>query len=247
MASVSAEANVTHSRYGTSSSPAIRRTRQNATSVATISTHSSRISPNASAPRRHAKNSQVHSALASSWTMIIFAYALKYLRLNVDRPGLVFPGRPELVWRDYFRLLARRAGAGFFRRAGLRGQLPKPASPDPAVLARWTQGRTGNAFGDAIMRELAATGFMSNRGRQNAASYLIHDLRQDWRWGAAWFEHQLVDHDPASNWGNWKYIAGTGTDVRDTAFDIPQQARRYDPQGRYVRTWQAEKAIKNEE
>ena len=87
------------------------------------------------------------------------------------------------------------------------------------------------------MRELAATGFMSNRGRQNVASYLIHDLHQDWRWGAAWFEHQLIDHDAASNWGNWKYIAGTGTDVRDTAFDVPQQAKRYDPQGRYARTW----------
>jgi deoxyribodipyrimidine photo-lyase len=59
----------------------------------------------------------------------------------------------------------------------------------------------------------------------------------DWRWGAAWFEHQLIDHDPASNWGNWKYIAGTGTDVRDTAFDVAQQAQRYDPKGRYVRTW----------
>jgi deoxyribodipyrimidine photo-lyase len=145
--------------------------------------------------------------------------------------------RMELVWRDYFRLLARRAGAGFFRLAGLRDQLPKAPEPDRATFDRWTQGRTGNTFVDANMRELAATGFMSNRGRQNVASYLIHDLRQDWRWGAAWFEYQLIDHDPASNWGNWKYIAGTGTDVRDTAFDVAQQARRYDPKGRYVRTW----------
>ena len=145
--------------------------------------------------------------------------------------------RLELLWRDYFRLLALSAGPNFFRWRGLRDQLPKPTRPDQAVFEAWTQGRTGNAFVDANMRELAATGFMSNRGRQNAASYLIHDLHQDWRWGAAWFEHQLMDHDPASNWGNWKYIAGTGTDVRDTAFDVAQQAKRYDPQGRYVRTW----------
>ena len=145
--------------------------------------------------------------------------------------------RMELVWRDYFRLLARRVGADFFRLAGLRGQYPKPPATDRAAFERWTQGRTGNAFVDANMRELAATGFMSNRGRQNVASYLIHDLRQPWRWGAAWFEHQLIDYDPASNWGNWKYIAGTGTDVRDTAFDVPQQAKRYDPHGRYTRTW----------
>ncbi|QKG54658.1 hypothetical protein GKZ67_07645 [Hymenobacter sp. BRD67] len=145
--------------------------------------------------------------------------------------------RLELLWRDYFRLLARRTGPAFFRWHGLRDQLPKPTQPDRAVFERWTQGQTGNAFVDANLRELAATGFMSNRGRQNVASYLIHDLHQDWRWGAAWFEHQLIDYDPASNWGNWKYIAGTGTDVRDTAFDVAQQAKRYDPQGRYVRTW----------
>ena len=146
--------------------------------------------------------------------------------------------RLELLWRDYFRLLAQKAGADFFRWRGLREQLPKPIRPNRAVFDTWTSGRTGNAFVDANMRELAATGFMSNRGRQNVASYLIHDLHQDWRWGAAWFEHQLIDHDAASNWGNWKYIAGTGTDVRDTAFDVAQQAKRYDPQGRYARTWQ---------
>jgi len=146
--------------------------------------------------------------------------------------------RLELLWRDYFLLLAQKAGPDFFRWRGLRGQQPKPTQPDKAVFEKWAAGRTGNAFVDANMRELAATGFMSNRGRQNVASYLIHDLHQDWRWGAAWFEHQLVDHDPALNWGNWKYLAGTGTDVRDTAFDVAQQAKRYDPQGKYVRTWQ---------
>ena len=145
--------------------------------------------------------------------------------------------RLELLWRDYFRLLAQKTGPDFFRWRGLRDQLPKPVRLDQAVFEAWTAGRTGQAFVDANMRELAATGFMSNRGRQNVASYLIHDLHQDWRWGAAWFEHLLIDHDAASNWGNWKYIAGTGTDVRDTAFDVAQQARRYDPQQRYVRTW----------
>lgn len=145
--------------------------------------------------------------------------------------------RLELLWRDYFLLLAHKAGPDFFRWRGLRGQQPKPIQPDRTVFDAWALGRTGNAFVDANMRELEATGFMSNRGRQNVASYLIHDLHQDWRWGAAWFEHQLIDHDPALNWGNWKYIAGTGTDVRDTAFDVAQQARRYDPQGKYVRTW----------
>jgi len=105
--------------------------------------------------------------------------------------------RLELLWRDYFLLLAQRAGRALFGWAGLRGQVPKPVARDRAVFDAWAAGRTGNAFVDANMRELAATGFMSNRGRQNVASYLIHDLRQDWRWGAACFEYQLIDHDPA--------------------------------------------------
>lgn len=81
-----------------------------------------------------------------------------------------------------------------------------PEIPDNDVLAptpvcRWKEGRTGMPLVDANMRELAATGFMSNRGRQNVASYLVHDLGLDWRLGADWFEHTLIDYDVASNWG----------------------------------------------
>lgn len=68
---------------------------------------------------------------------------------------------------------------------------------------------------DANMRELAATGFMSNRGRQNVASYLVLELGVDWRRGADWFEHLLLDHDVTSNWGNWVAAAGlTGARCR---------------------------------
>merc|ERR1719253_403789 len=79
---------------------------------------------------------------------------------------------------------------------------------DPELLTRWRQGRTGVPLVDANMRELAATGFMSNRGRQNVASYLALDLRIDWRAGAAHFEELLLDYDPSSNWGNWAAAAG---------------------------------------
>ncbi len=168
----------------------------------------------------------------------VWAAIDQYEATHGDRSKGAMQLRLELLWRDYFRLLAERSGRDFFRLAGLRGQLPRPIDPNRKIFKKWTEGRTGHPFVDANMRELAATGFMSNRGRQNVASYLLHDLKQDWRWGAAWFEHQLVDHDPASNWGNWKYLAGTGTDVRDPGYDVTQQARRYDPQGKYVRTWQ---------
>jgi deoxyribodipyrimidine photo-lyase len=73
-------------------------------------------------------------------------------------------------------------------------------------------------FIDASMIELKLTGFMSNRGRQNAASYLCSDLALDWRYGAAYFEHQLIDYDVCSNLGNWAYLAGVGNDPRGSRY-----------------------------
>jgi len=106
------------------------------------------------------------------------------------------------------------------------------------VLERWITGETGDDLVDGGMRELAATGFTSNRARQNAASYLIYDLKQPWWVGAAWFEHALADYDPASNWGNWAYIAGVGTDSRGGRhFDTRRQAEIYDPDGAFRKFW----------
>jgi deoxyribodipyrimidine photolyase len=79
------------------------------------------------------------------------------------------------------------------------------------LLEMWKEGRTGMPLVDANMRELASTGFMSNRGRQNVASYLVLDLGVDWRLGASWFEHHLIDHDVTSNFGNWISAAGAST------------------------------------
>jgi len=88
------------------------------------------------------------------------------------------------------------------------------------------------------MRELAQTGWLSNRARQLAASYLIYDLNLDWRLGAAWFESQLVDFDVASNWGNWAYIAGVGPDPRGgRIFNVESQAERYDSDQHYRTRW----------
>jgi len=86
------------------------------------------------------------------------------------------------------------------------------------------------------MRELLATGFMSNRGRQNVASYLIFDLAVDWRYGAAHFEEHLLDHDPTSNWGNWVAAAGL-TGQRVNKFNTKKQLNDYDPKREYVRHW----------
>ncbi|MDZ7853991.1 MAG: DASH family cryptochrome [Halomonas sp.] len=135
----------------------------------------------------------------------------------------------ELLWRDYFHWAARQEGASLF---GER-ELPAPSEGFRA----WCDGRTGVPFVDAAMCELSATGWLSNRARQNAASYLVRDLGGDWRLGAAWFEHCLIDYDVASNWGNWRYVAGVGRDTRPRALDVHDQAERYDPDGAYAALW----------
>ena len=142
----------------------------------------------------------------------------------------------ELLWRDYFRFLHLQHGPALYRARGLG---PARATPhDAQRFATWCAGRTGQPLVDAAMRELAATGYLSNRLRQVAASYLIHDLACDWRAGAAWFEAQLLDYDVYSNQGNWLYIAGRGTDPRGgRRFDPIKQAATYDPDGAYQRLW----------
>jgi deoxyribodipyrimidine photo-lyase len=142
----------------------------------------------------------------------------------------------ELLWRDFFRFSSLQNGARLFRAAGL-SRLPPPHH-DPAAFSRWCAGQTGHSFIDAGMRELAATGFLSNRMRQIVASYLVHDLACDWRAGAAWFESRLIDYDVCSNQGNWAYIAGRGADPRQgRRFNTDKQAASYDPEGRYREKW----------
>jgi deoxyribodipyrimidine photo-lyase len=148
----------------------------------------------------------------------------------------------ELLWRDYFRLMAKKHGNAMFMKGGMRGKPDRRLSDDFNRLKQWADGETGVPFIDANMREIACTGFMSNRGRQNVASYLVHDLKVNWQLGAEYFESLLIDYDVASNWGNWNYIAGVGNDPREDRYFNPKtQASRYDPQGDYVRHWLADK------
>lgn len=164
----------------------------------------------------------------------------------------------ELMWRDHFRWLHHKYGRRLYRKHGLRIDLRMKdgdrASHDNAAsksdatsteqtyqmkhLQRWIDGQTGHPFIDAGMRELRATGYLSNRMRQVVASYLIHDLKVDWRAGAAWFESQLIDYDVYSNQGNWLYIAGVGTDPRGgRRFNPDKQAADHDPTGAYQKQW----------
>ncbi|MDG5766032.1 DASH family cryptochrome [Balneolales bacterium ANBcel1] len=156
---------------------------------------------------------------------------------NVSTYWLIF----ELIWRDYFHFIMEKYCARLFHRDGLS---PEPVSwqTDWERFQKWRDGETGIPFIDANMKELSATGYMSNRGRQNVASFLSKYLELDWRMGAEWFESMLIDYDVHSNWGNWAYVSGVGNDPRDRFFNILNQARKYDPKGAYVRHWLPELA-----
>jgi deoxyribodipyrimidine photo-lyase len=147
----------------------------------------------------------------------------------------------EILWREFFRFVSRLNGPKLFWRSGIKeadGTRPKG---DPKTLQRWKEGRTANDFVNANMIELAKSGWMSNRGRQNVASYLIHDLGQDWLAGARHFEELLLDYDPCSNYGNWMYLAGVGNDPRpNRAFNLEKQAEYYDPDSKFRNLWLSE-------
>jgi len=149
----------------------------------------------------------------------------------------------ELLWRDFFRLMGKKYGSRIFQKGGIQEKDLSHWKNDRQMFDLWAKGHTGVPFIDANMRELNATGWMSNRGRQNVASFLVRDLKVNWQMGAEYFESQLIDYDPCSNWGNWNYVAGVGSDPReDRYFNILTQAKNYDPQGDFVRIWCSELA-----
>lgn len=144
----------------------------------------------------------------------------------------------ELMWRDFFRFMAKKHGNKIFFKGGTKGEADPRWHEKEKYFNQWAEARTGVPFIDANMREINNTGYMSNRGRQNVASFLVKDLQINWQMGAEYFESLLIDYDVTSNWGNWNYVAGVGSDPReDRYFNILSQAHRYDPKGEYVKLW----------
>ena len=161
----------------------------------------------------------------------------KEFQANESTYWLIF----ELLWRDFFRFMFKKHGSKFFKLHGFNQRETAFSAKDATVIQAWVDGKTGDDFVDANMRELKLTGFMSNRGRQNVASYFIDQLKQDWRIGARYFEQQLIDYDVSSNWGNWAYQAGVGNDPRGKrVFDTQKQAKDYDGKMEYRRLWLGE-------
>lgn len=143
----------------------------------------------------------------------------------------------ELLWREFFHWRAVVDGKSLFKQTGRQGRRLLTTF-EPRQFARWCAGDTDYPLVNALMRQLLATGWMSNRGRQIAASCLINELGLDWRYGAAFFEQQLIDYDVGSNYGNWQYLAGVGSDPRGGRhFNLEKQAAQYDPDGLFTTKW----------
>ena len=151
---------------------------------------------------------------------------------NEDTYWLLF----ELIWRDYFKYVSLKHGEKIFKLDGILGKTYE-WKVNKKAFDSWVFGNTREPFVNANMRELLQTGFMSNRGRQNVASYWAKEWEQDWRIAAAYFESMLIDYDVHSNYGNWCYNAGVGNDPRDRKFNIKRQAEMYDGAGKYQNMW----------
>ncbi|MEY8848746.1 DASH family cryptochrome [Psychroserpens sp. XS_ASV72] len=142
----------------------------------------------------------------------------------------------ELIWRDFFKYVSLKHENEIFKIGGIL-QKDYEWKSDQNRINQWINGETTSAFVNANMVELKKTGWMSNRGRQNVASFFSKDLLLDWRIGAAYFESLLLDYDVHSNYGNWMYVAGVGNDPRDRKFNVELQAERYDPNGKFQNLW----------
>ena len=142
----------------------------------------------------------------------------------------------ELIWRDYFKYISLKYDSKIFKIGGILGK-DYHWNTDTKIIQTWIDGTTKDDFVNANMIELKKTGWMSNRGRQNVASYFAKELLLDWRIGAAYFESLLLDYDVHSNYGNWMYVAGVGNDSRDRKFNTQLQASRYDSNHTFRNMW----------
>ena len=158
-----------------------------------------------------------------------------------DREGEHFCS--ELGWREFsYHLLFHNPQ---LPSKNLQPQFDHfPWAEDDAALAAWQKGQTGIPMVDAGMRELRATGYMHNRVRMIAGSFLVKNLRLDWRHGERWFWEMLVDADLANNSASWQWVAGCGADAAPyfRIFNPVLQGQRFDPDGAYVRRFVPELA-----
>jgi deoxyribodipyrimidine photo-lyase len=145
----------------------------------------------------------------------------------------------ELIWRDFYVQILHhhpRVALGQAYKAEFEA-LPFPNHQ--ALFEAWCEGKTGYPLVDAAMRQLNSTGFMHNRLRMVAASFLVKDLLIDWRWGERYFAEKLIDFDLSANNGGWQWAASTGCDAQPwfRIFNPITQSERFDGQGKFIRKY----------
>ena len=152
--------------------------------------------------------------------------------------AVAWPFLRQLAWREFaYHVLHAHPSS---QTAPLKPEYAAfPWRDDEIATTAWLEGRTGFPLVDAGMRQLAETGWMHNRVRLVAASFLVKDVLVPWQTGEAAFRERLVDYDPAANAFNWQWVAGSGADASPffRIFNPTTQAKRFDPTGEYVRRW----------
>lgn len=155
---------------------------------------------------------------------------------EVDRNESTYWLYFELLWREYFQWYSRHRGRELFLSPGHTGQ--HNGSTDSGEFRRWLKDSATHSLVRAGRVQLETTGYLSNRMRQIIASACVYEGHFNWRLGATWFEHFLVDYDVASNYGNWQYIAGVGADPRGgRVFNLEKQVSQFDANGSYRKRW----------
>ncbi|WP_020182811.1 deoxyribodipyrimidine photo-lyase [Methylotenera sp. 1P/1] len=151
----------------------------------------------------------------------------------------------ELIWRDfYFQILYHRPDLAEGK--AYKAEYEALHFPNnPAHYLAWCEGKTGYPLVDAAMRQLNQTGYMHNRLRMVAGSFLVKDLLVDWRWGERYFAQHLIDFDFSANNGGWQWAASTGCDAQPyfRIFNPVSQSEKFDPQGKFIRKYVPEIAM----
>lgn len=185
------------------------------------------------------KHNVDHSSKLSAW-ISLGCLSMRWVYREVVQ-GSQLSNAPlvlELLWRDYFRFMFKKHGKQFFNPDSADDNLIELASNQDELFAQWKAGNTGVPYIDASIHQLNATGYIGNYNRQLVAGYLVNDLKVDWTWGASYFEEKLIDYSPASNRGNWAFVAGIGNDPRDIRyFSGQKQAPDPETQSAFIGTW----------
>lgn len=182
------------------------------------------------------KGAQVNLSKLSPWIALgcislrrVYWEVVKHQQLNNTQYGNILL---DLLWRDYFRFMFKKHGQKFI---ASKDDAEDIVVDNDSFFETWKNGETGVPIVDAIMHELNATGYISSQSRQITAGFLVNELKIDWKKGAAYFEEKLIDYSPASNWGNWAFIAGIN-DARESRYNVapvPESSSRSE----YIDTW----------